>query len=88
VRLGLFADVHGNRVALEAVLADGAAAGLDSWWALGDLAAIGPEPVATLELVAGLPNVAIVRGNTERYVVTAEQIRSVAGRSGAPIVST
>ena len=38
--------------------------------ALGDLVAIGPEPVATAELVANLSGVQITSGNTERYVLT------------------
>jgi hypothetical protein len=37
--------IHGNRHALEAVVADGSSAGLDRWWALGDLMATGPDPV-------------------------------------------
>jgi hypothetical protein len=36
------------------VLEDTRAAGADAYWALGDLAAIGPEPVAVLELLATL----------------------------------
>jgi predicted phosphodiesterase len=73
VALGLISDVHGNRVALEAVIADGVARGVDSWWVLGDVVAIGPEPVATLELVANLPDVVVTRGNTERYVLTSDR---------------
>ena len=52
VKLGVLSDVHGNRHALDAVLEDGAAAGVDRWWALGDLVAIGPDPVAVLERLA------------------------------------
>lgn len=63
-------DVHGNRHALEAVVVDGATQGIDAWWVLGDLAAIGPDPVGTVEILANLPQVEIVRGNTERYVLT------------------
>jgi len=70
MRLGLISDVHGNRVALEAVVADGRRHGVEAWWVLGDLVAIGPHPVATLELLADLPGVRFVRGNTDRYVVT------------------
>lgn len=70
MRLGLVSDVHGNRVALEAVVADGRAQGVAAWWALGDLAAIGPEPAETLELLADLPGLVATRGNTERYVLT------------------
>jgi predicted phosphodiesterase len=70
VRFGLISDIHGNLLALDAVLADGAAQGVDRWWVLGDLAAIGPEPVATLERLANLRDACFVRGNTDRYVVT------------------
>jgi predicted phosphodiesterase len=73
VKLGLISDIHGNRTALEAVIADGTQRGVDSWWALGDLVAIGPEPVATLELLANLPNVRITSGNTERYILTGDR---------------
>jgi predicted phosphodiesterase len=70
VRLGLVSDIHGNRLALEAVVADAAGQGVDRWWVLGDLVAIGPEPVRTLELIADLPRMAAIAGNTERYVLT------------------
>lgn len=63
-------DIHGNRHALEAVVADAAGLGVDRWWVLGDLVAIGPDPVATIELIAELPRVEVVSGNTERYVLT------------------
>lgn len=75
MRLGVMSDVHGNRVALEAVVADGVAAGVDAWWALGDLVAIGPDPVATLELLVDLPNLVATSGNTERYVLTGDRPR-------------
>jgi predicted phosphodiesterase len=71
--MGLISDVHGNLVALQAVIADGQREGVDSWWVLGDLVAIGPDPVATLDALRGLPNVAFVRGNTDRYVVTGDR---------------
>ena len=44
-------DIHGNRTALEAVIADGTDRGVERWWVLGDLVAIGPDPVGTLELL-------------------------------------
>jgi predicted phosphodiesterase len=61
-------DVHGNRIALEAVVADGRDQGVEAWWALGDLVAIGPDPVDTLEMLANMVDVVATRGNTERYV--------------------
>jgi predicted phosphodiesterase len=70
MRLGLISDIHGNRIALEAVVADGVQQGVDTWWVLGDLVAIGTEPVAALELLTNLAHVQFVRGNTDRYVMT------------------
>lgn len=71
MRIGLISDIHGNRHALEAVIAD--APEIDRWWVLGDLVAIGPVPVGTLELIADLPQVEAVSGNTERYVLTSDR---------------
>ena len=64
--LGVLSDVHGNRTALEAVIADGTARGVTKWWVIGDLVAIGPDPVATLELLANMGNLVATSGNTER----------------------
>ena len=73
MKLGVVSDIHGNRVALEAVVEDGHAQGIDQWWAIGDLVAIGPDPIGTLEVLVDLPHVVITRGNTDRYVVTGER---------------
>jgi predicted phosphodiesterase len=73
VRLGVVADVHGNSVALEAVLAEAADFEVDCWWALGDLVLFGPRPVEVLQILAELPGIAYVSGNTDRYVLTGEQ---------------
>jgi len=70
---GLISDMHGNLVALDAVLADGDEQGVGEWWVLGDLAAVGVEPAETLERLANLPNARFVRGNTDRYTVTGER---------------
>ena len=70
VKIGLMSDIHGNRHALEAVVADAAECGVGRWWVLGDLVAIGPDPVQAVELITNLPDVQIISGNTERYVLT------------------
>jgi predicted phosphodiesterase len=70
VKVGLISDIHGNRHAVEAVVADAAAQGVSRWWVLGDLVAIGPDPVGTLELITNLVGAEITAGNTERYVLT------------------
>src|ERR1700733_7905223 len=73
MRLGVIADVHGNEVALRAVLDDAAGCRVDRWWVLGDLVLFGPRPAETLGLLRSLPGVEMLRGNTDRYVLTGEQ---------------
>lgn len=70
-RLAAISDVHGNLLALEAVLADIQAHGSpDVFWVLGDLAAFCPWPSETLARIRALPNVSFLQGNTDRYIVT------------------
>ena len=78
LRVAIFSDVHGNVPALEAVLSDAAEAGVTEHWIVGDLVANGPRPTEALRRLAELPNTKIIRGNTDRYVVTGEHPR-VAG---------
>lgn len=73
MKLGLLSDVHANRIALEAVLADGRSQGVGTWWTLGDPVAIGPVPVPTLDLLTSVPNLRATRGNTDRYVVSRDR---------------
>jgi predicted phosphodiesterase len=69
MRVAILSDIHGNSVALDAVLDDIKKAGdVDGYWILGDLAAMGPDPVGALERLNDLQNVTFVRGNTDRYV--------------------
>jgi predicted phosphodiesterase len=69
MRVALLSDIHGNSVALEAVLNDIALqGGADAYWILGDLVALGPDPIHVLEQLSALPNAQFIRGNTDRYV--------------------
>ena len=74
MRIALISDIHGNSIALEAVLADiEALGGADSYWILGDFSAMGYDPVGVLERVTKLPNALFSRGNHDRYTVTGER---------------
>jgi predicted phosphodiesterase len=69
MRIAILSDIHGNSLALDAVLEDiQARGGADAYWVLGDLVAMGPDPVGCLERVNELPNALFVRGNTDRWV--------------------
>lgn len=71
MRIAVISDVHGNAIALDAVLKDLGHA--DAHWILGDLSAIGPDPVGVVERLRTLREVFFVRGNTDRYIVTGER---------------
>jgi predicted phosphodiesterase len=72
MKAAVFSDVHGNLIALDAVLADAADAGVDEYWVAGDLVAHGPHSAATIRRLMELPNARFVRGNTDRYVLTGQ----------------
>jgi predicted phosphodiesterase len=73
MRLAILSDIHGNPLALDAVLADIQSQGeVDSYWVLGDFSALGYDPVTPLEKVTALPHASFTRGNTDRYVMTGD----------------
>ena len=74
MRVAIFSDIHGNIIALDAVLEDIENSGsFDEHWILGDLIALGPCPVEVLERISTLPNTRIIRGNTDRYVFAVDR---------------
>lgn len=76
--IALLYDVHGNLVALEAVLADADAAGVESYLLGGDYATFGPWPRQTTELLDTLPVVARIRGNVERWLEEEPEVPAAA----------
>jgi predicted phosphodiesterase len=64
VRVAALHDVHGVRIALEAVLAEVAREGVDTIVFGGDLF-LGPQPAETAELVRSV-DASLVRGNCDR----------------------
>lgn len=82
MRLAVLSDIHGNLLALEAVLQDlEAAGGADLTWCLGDLAAFGPRPAECIRRVKALAEAdegkhfKAIGGNTDRYIVNGERPR-------------
>jgi diadenosine tetraphosphatase ApaH/serine/threonine PP2A family protein phosphatase len=54
MRTALLADIHGNREALSACLADARRVGVDRYVFLGDLVGYGPDPAWVVDQVAGM----------------------------------
>ena len=80
MRIAAISDVHGNAMALEAVLADVAGRRVDVVVNLGDLLSGGLEPARTADLLIPL-DLPTVCGNHERQVLTARP--GATGRSDA-----
>ena len=66
-RIAALSDVHGNAVALEAMLADVAKAKPDAVLIAGDLVLNGPEPALVIDVLRSLADdgALIVSGNTD-----------------------
>lgn len=72
MRAALFSDIHGNIDALDAILDDTSRTGVDEYWIVGDLVANGPAPAEVVRRLQSLPRTRIVRGNTDRYVLSGD----------------
>lgn len=70
MRIAIFSDVHGNAIALDAVLQDiEATGGVDEHWVIGDVADMGSDPVRCISRLRAVPALSIVHGNGDRAVV-------------------
>jgi predicted phosphodiesterase len=75
MRVGLISDVHGNAIALDAVLAEIAAHPVDQLVCLGDVATLGPSPSEVLERLMRL-GCPCVRGNHDLFLIEPELIHT------------
>jgi diadenosine tetraphosphatase ApaH/serine/threonine PP2A family protein phosphatase len=60
-------DIHGSLPALEAVLEDARAEGVNGYLLGGDYGAWGPHPLECISLLRALPRTSWIRGNGERW---------------------
>lgn len=68
VKIAFISDIHGNAVALEAVLQDIRKKNIEKICVLGDICYRGPEPKKALELVRSL-QADVIKGNADEWVV-------------------
>lgn len=82
MRLGVLTDIHGNRQAFEAVLADVAARGVDQLAVLGDIVGYGPDPEWCVDKLADLmaKGAIVVRGNHDDAVLRPDATMSTNAR--------
>lgn len=72
MRVALISDIHGNAIALEAVLEDIQQENINTIICLGDIATIGPEPLKVLEIIQDL-NIPCVMGNHDAALLQPEK---------------
>lgn len=78
MRIAVLSDIHGNSIALNAVLSDiKAQGGVDLYLILGDLVALGFDPVGALTSLARLSPARFSRGNTDDYLVSEDAIEGL-----------
>ena len=80
-------DIHGNLAALETVLEEAEGAGATRYLLGGDYATFGPWPRETAELLRGLPAVACIRGNVERWLCEEPEVPAEAWKLVTTAVS-
>ena len=74
-RIAIISDIHGNLPALEAVLADIAARGIETIYCLGDLIGKGPDGAAAVDMCRA-QCVATVQGNWDAHVAGDDELPS------------
>ncbi len=76
-KVAILTDIHGNAPALEAVLDDIHRRGeIDHIYCLGDMVSIGPDVNEVLAMLCALPNLSMLTGNHEQYVLALAQGRN------------
>lgn len=68
MKIAFISDIHGNAVALDAVLKDIKEKGIEAIYVLGDICYRGPEPKRSLQLVQSLQT-KVIKGNADEWVV-------------------
>jgi putative phosphoesterase len=66
MRIAILSDIHGNLVALDAVVADARRERVEQFICLGDVAGNGPQPHQVIQRVREL-GCPVVRGNTDEW---------------------
>jgi putative phosphoesterase len=76
MKIAFISDIHGNAVALEAVLADISKKQVEKVYVLGDICYRGPQPKRSLDLVRSL-HTEVVKGNADEWVVRGVKLGEV-----------
>ena len=68
MKYAVISDIHGNAPALRLALADAAAQHVDGYLLVGDYCISAPWAREVVDILRGLPNAHIIRGNDEAHL--------------------
>jgi len=90
MKIALLSDIHANRQALDACLADARAHGAAQYALLGDFVGYGGDPCAVLDTVMGLcaKGAWAVKGNHDNAALAPDLASQRADQAGAPWTAT
>ena len=91
MKIAILSDIHGNMIALNAVMDDIAKNGCEKTFFLGDYALAGPEPSPTVDYCMHLTsyeNIEMIQGNTDKMIAEySDELYNHVSESGAPIMA-
>ena len=90
MKIAVLSDIHGNLLALEAVLEDIQKKGCEKILFLGDYALAGPEPSDTVNFCMSLSehdNIEMIQGNTDKMIADFSEEVYEAVKRGAPVMA-
>src|SRR5574344_570170 len=91
MKIAVLSDVHGNMIALNAVLDDVKKKNCTKTLFLGDYSLAGPEPAATVDYCMHLSTydeIEMIQGNTDKMIANySEDLYQTVCNSGAPIMA-
>lgn len=78
MKIAIISDIHSNLEALTACCRVAGEAGAEKFVCLGDCVGYGPDPLAVLDMLQGLPNFVCVLGNHDEYMFNSIDVTSSA----------
>jgi len=91
MKIAILSDIHGNMIALNAVMDDVKRNNCEQTFFLGDYSLGGPEPMPTIDYCMHLStynNIEMIQGNTDKFIAEySEELYRDLYNNGAPIMA-
>ncbi|MDH5444950.1 MAG: metallophosphoesterase family protein [Gammaproteobacteria bacterium] len=78
MKIAVISDIHSNLEALTACCQMAMEQGAEKFVCLGDIVGYGPDPVAVIDMLRGLPGFTCILGNHDEYMYNSIDVKSTA----------